>query len=108
MSPTKNSLAPAASPRLKLVPSSAPSVAPSKVTAEEEQASAPVNDTTVVKVKFVGSLKIVSLRCELLLMRVVQVVVRVRPTIKCFYLLILGIVDVEANYIGMCLPLVND
>ncbi|KAL5218505.1 hypothetical protein ABZP36_019189 [Zizania latifolia] len=59
MSPAKNSSAPGASPRSKSVPSSAPSVAPSKVTAEEEQASAPVDDATAVKV-----------------------VVRVRPTVS--------------------------
>ncbi|KAG8062682.1 hypothetical protein GUJ93_ZPchr0003g17400 [Zizania palustris] len=59
MSPAKNSSAPGASPRSKPIPSSAPYVAPSKVTAEEELASAPVDDATAVKV-----------------------VVRVRPTVS--------------------------
>ncbi|KAL5226696.1 hypothetical protein ABZP36_014961 [Zizania latifolia] len=49
VSPAKNSSVPGASPRSKPVPSSAPSVAPSKVTAEEEQASASVDDATAVK-----------------------------------------------------------
>ncbi|KAG8097538.1 hypothetical protein GUJ93_ZPchr0013g36806 [Zizania palustris] len=50
MSPSKNSPRQGASPRSKPVQRSVSSVAPSKAAAEEEQASAPADDTPAVKV----------------------------------------------------------